>query len=127
MDSIATFVDRVIDALEANRPARVGGCGCAGAAAEPFHGAADIGRGHDPGQMAAGEHQRPVPGAHVEAGQHVGDRLVPGWRGAPTGPPHPDYEQALVYAVLSLEETLRGAVAELGGVAEQIRLASRRR
>jgi hypothetical protein len=25
MDSIATFVDRVIDAFEANRPARVGG------------------------------------------------------------------------------------------------------
>jgi hypothetical protein len=43
------------------------------------------------------------------------------------GPPHPDYEQALVYAVLSLDETLRGAVAEIGGVAEQIRLASRRR
>ena len=43
------------------------------------------------------------------------------------GPPHPDYEQALVYAVLSLDETLRGAVGELGGVAEQIRLASRRR
>jgi hypothetical protein len=42
------------------------------------------------------------------------------------GPPHPDYEQALVYAVLSLDETLRGAVGELGGVAEQIRLASRR-
>jgi len=43
------------------------------------------------------------------------------------GPPHPDYEQALVYAVLSLDETLRGAVAEFGGVAEQIRLAARRR
>jgi hypothetical protein len=28
--------------------------------------------------------------------------------------------------VLSLDETLRGAVAELGDVAEQIRLASRR-
>ena len=35
------------------------------------------------------------------------------------GPPHPDYEQALVYAVLSLDESLRGAVAE------QIRLAFR--
>jgi hypothetical protein len=46
---------------------------------------------------------------------------------AGAGAPHPDYEQALVYAVLSLDETLRGAVAELGGVAEQIRLASRRR
>jgi hypothetical protein len=43
------------------------------------------------------------------------------------GPPHPDYEQALAYAVLSLDETLRGTVAELGGVAEQVRLASRRR
>jgi hypothetical protein len=32
-----------------------------------------------------------------------------------------------VYAVLSLDETLRGAVAELGGVAEHIRLASRHR
>jgi hypothetical protein len=43
------------------------------------------------------------------------------------GPPHPDYEQALVYAVLSLDETLGSAVGELGAVAEQIRLASRRR
>ena len=43
------------------------------------------------------------------------------------GPPHPDYEQALVYAVLSLDETLRSAVGELGAVAGQIRLASRRR
>ena len=43
------------------------------------------------------------------------------------GPPHPDYEQALVYAVLSLDETLQGAVAKFGAVAEQIRLASRRR
>jgi hypothetical protein len=43
------------------------------------------------------------------------------------GPPHPDYEQALVYAVLSLDDTLRGSAGELAGVAEQIRLASRRR
>jgi hypothetical protein len=43
------------------------------------------------------------------------------------GPPHPDYEQALVYAVLSLDETLRSAAVKLGAVAEQIRLASRRR
>lgn len=40
------------------------------------------------------------------------------------GPPHPEYEQALVCAVLSLDETLRSAVGELGGVAGQIRLAS---
>ena len=40
------------------------------------------------------------------------------------GPPHPDYERALVYAVLSLDETLRGAVAQLRSLDEQIRLAS---
>jgi hypothetical protein len=33
----------------------------------------------------------------------------------------------LVYAVLSLDETLRSAADELGAVAEQIRLASGRR
>lgn len=43
------------------------------------------------------------------------------------GPPHPGYEQALVYAALSLDETLGGAVAELGALPGQIRLASRRR
>jgi hypothetical protein len=41
--------------------------------------------------------------------------------------PHPDYERALVYAVLSLDEAVRSAVAQLGGLAEQIQLASRRR
>ena len=43
---------------------------------------------------------------------------------AGAGAAAPDYEQALVYAVLSLDETLRSAVGELDAVAEQIRLAS---
>jgi hypothetical protein len=38
----------------------LGGLERAGAAAEPFQGAADICRGHDPGQVAVGEHQRPA-------------------------------------------------------------------
>jgi hypothetical protein len=40
--------------------------------------------------------------------------------------PHPDYERASVYAILSLEETVRDAVAQMAEMAHQIMLASRR-
>jgi hypothetical protein len=41
------------------------------------------------------------------------------------GKPYPDHQRAQLYATLSVEETLREVVAQIGDVAEQIRLASR--
>src|SRR5690349_11321909 len=58
-----------------------GGFELAGVAADSFEGAADIGGGHDPGQVAVGEDQRPALGARVQAGQHVGYRLIRGGLG----------------------------------------------
>jgi hypothetical protein len=41
--------------------------------------------------------------------------------------PHPDYRAAQLFATLSLEETMRDAVAQLAQLTKELVIASRRR